>query len=64
MTLHTKYEVFRPCGLRQDCYVFPILAYVLWWNHFWPQGHNLNKFGRGLLSDATYQIIKATCVVV
>ena len=21
--------------------------------HFWPQRHNLNKLGRGLLSDAT-----------
>ena len=21
--------------------------------HFWPQGHNLNKRGRGLLGDAT-----------
>ena len=24
--------------------------------HFWPQGHNLNKPGRGPLGDATYQI--------
>ena len=24
--------------------------------HFWPKGHNLNKLGRGLLGDATYQI--------
>ena len=23
---------------------------------FWPQGHDLNKLGRGLLDDATYQI--------
>ena len=26
--------------------------------HFWPHGHNLNKLGRGLLGDATYQISK------
>ena len=26
------------------------------WAHFWPQGHNLNKLGRGPLGDATYQI--------
>ena len=26
------------------------------WGQFWPQGHNLNKLGRGLLGDATYQI--------
>ena len=24
--------------------------------HFWPQGHNLNKFGIGPLGDATLQI--------
>ena len=24
--------------------------------HFWPQGHNLNKLGKGLLGDATFQI--------
>ena len=23
--------------------------------HFWPGGHNLNKLGKGLLGDATYQ---------
>ena len=26
--------------------------------HFWPQGDNLNKFGKGPLGDATYQISK------
>ena len=26
--------------------------------NFWPQGHNLNKLGRGLLGHATYQISK------
>jgi len=25
---------------------------------FWPQGHNLNSFGRGPLDDAIYQIWK------
>jgi len=25
---------------------------------FWPQGHNLNNFGRGRLNDAIYQIWK------
>ena len=24
--------------------------------NFWPQGHNVNKLGRGPLLDATYQI--------
>ena len=40
--------------------VFPIRAYVNkvipWQGHFWPQGHNLNKLGRGPLGDATYKI--------
>ena len=26
--------------------------------HFWSQGYNLNKLGRGPLSDATYQILR------
>ena len=26
--------------------------------HFWPQGHNLNKVGKGLLDDASYQIFR------
>ena len=26
--------------------------------HFWPQGYNLNKLGRGPLGDATYQILR------
>ena len=30
----------------------------LWRGHFWPQGHTLNKLGKGLLCDATYQISK------
>ena len=34
------------------------------WGHFLPQGHNLNKLGRGPLGDATYQIsIKALCLM-
>jgi len=27
-------------------------------DQFWPQGHNLNNFGRGPLGDALYQIWK------
>ena len=38
----------------------PILLYVKHvtpgLGHFWPPGYNLNKLGRGLLGDATYQI--------
>ena len=59
---HTKYQSSRPCGFRQEDFfhVFPISAYI---KHvypgrvnIWPQGHNLNKIGRGPLVDATYQI--------
>ena len=28
------------------------------WYNFWATGDNLNKIGRGLLGDATYQISK------
>ena len=28
--------------------------------HFWPQGYNLNKLGRGALDKATYQISEAS----
>ena len=31
--------------------------------HFWPQGHNLNKLGRGPLGDATYHISSLTLMV-
>ena len=27
-----------------------------WEGHFWPQGNNLNKLGRGSLDDTSYQI--------
>ena len=62
MMLHTKYQGSKPYGFRQEdfFYVFLIQAYA---KHvtpgagqFWPQGYNLNKLGRGLLGDATYQI--------
>ena len=68
MMLLTKYQGFRPYGFRQkDFYnVFPIYAYVNnvnpGWGHFWPQGNNLNKLGRGQLSDATYQLSKLSVV--
>ena len=32
--------------------------------HFWPQGHNLNKYGRGLLGDAVITNIKALGLLV
>ena len=62
MMLHTKYHGSRPCGFRHEVFfhIFPIKAYVKYLTHgagpFWPKGYNLNKLGRGLLGDATYQI--------
>ena len=60
--LHTKYQGSWPCGFRQeDFFMFlPLLAYVKHVTpgpgHFRPQGHNLNKLGRGPLGSVTYQI--------
>ena len=62
MMLHTKYQGFRPYGLRQkDFSMFfpkslckicdPRGGAILG-----PKGHNLNKIGRGPQGDATYQI--------
>ena len=62
MMLHIKYQGSRPCGFRQeDFFMFlPLKAYVKHVTpgrgHFWPQCYNLNKLGRGLLDDTTYQI--------
>ena len=35
-----------------------IIDLPLWRGHCWPKGYNLNKLGRDLLGDATYQIPK------
>ena len=43
-----------------DKKIFSIFSYIslckicdpLGWGNFWPQGHNLNKLGRGPLDDA------------
>ena len=34
----------------------PRIEPVKWQAHFWPQGHNLKKLGKGPLGEATYQI--------
>ena len=53
--LHTEYQGSKPCGFRQDLFMFlPMKAYVR--AHFGPQGHYLNTLGRGPLYDATDQI--------
>ena len=65
MMLHTKYQCSMPCGSGQEdlFHVFPIKAYVKHltpgWGGFWPQGYNLNKLGRGILS-----VIKALGLLV
>ena len=56
--LHTKYQDYSPCCFRQE--IFSLYAYIKYEPRgrpiFWPQGHNLNKNGRGPLGDTTYQI--------
>ena len=59
MMLHTKYQGPRPYGFRQeDFFMFslnkPLNMQPAGPGHFWPEGHNLNKFGRSPLGDATY----------
>ena len=59
-----KFDCIKALGLvvsdKKIFSHFRIKAYVKhvtpWGGHFWPQGYNLNKLGRGLLGDATYQI--------
>ena len=52
MMLHTKYQGSMPCGFRQDFFTLSLNKPILnmlppGWGHFRPQGHNLNKLGRG-----------------
>ena len=59
MMPHTKGS--RSCAFRkEDFFMSSLYAYVKHVTpgrtHFWPKGHNLNKLGRGLPDDATYQM--------
>ena len=71
MMLHTKYQGSRPCGVRQeDFFRFTYISLYKTYDpgagpfltpgraHFWPQGHHLNKVGKGLLDDASYQVLR------
>ena len=58
-----KYQYSRPYDFRQEDFFmfFTIKANVKnvtppGRGHFLPQGHKMNKLGRGPPSDATYQI--------
>ena len=42
-----------PSGFRENN-LYKTVKYER--DHFWPEGHKLNKLGRGLLDDDTYQI--------
>ena len=61
--LHAKYQDSRQYDFRQED-SFHIFHYISLCKTcdpgggtiFGPFGHNLNKLGRGLLADATYQI--------
>jgi len=60
-------KIFENCILK-TYFVTPWLTYATNQNHlagrqpgtiqFWPQGNDLNNFGRGPLDDAIYQIWK------
>ena len=62
----TKYQGSKPYSFRQeDFFTFlPIKAYVKpvtpGRGHFWPQGYNLDKLGRGILDGTTYQIARVS----
>ena len=53
MMLNTKYQNSRLGGYRQITYNKLMRNYVTPDRPFWPNVHNLNKLGRGLLDDAT-----------
>ena len=62
MRLHAKYQGSTLCGFKREDF-FHVSPYkslckhvTSGRDHFWPPGYNLNKLGRGLLGDATYQI--------
>ena len=58
MMLYTKYQSSRPCGFREDFFTFCLKQVTPGGGQFWPQGDNLNKYDRGQLGDAKYQISK------
>ena len=39
-----------------SCFLITCVKHVTPGAHFWPQGHNLNKLGKGALDNAIYQI--------
>ena len=57
--LHTKFQAPKPSGSEEEDFE----AYFIFepktlppQGHFGPQGHHLDKLGRGPLGNATYQI--------
>ena len=46
-----NFEIFIPCSYVQNCD-------PLGWGKFWAKGHHMNKLGKGVLGNATYQISK------
>ena len=72
--LYTKNKSSRPSSFREDefwNFLSLFLCSNMWHpppppppppppgpGQFWPQGHHMNKLGRCLLEDATYQISK------
>ena len=61
---HTKYQMSTPPSFREKKFwrwASLFLCSNLWppeRSQFWPQGHHMNRLGRGPQGDATYQISK------
>jgi len=68
-TIPVEFGQINISGSREDVvWTFPYIIQCKLWplgqGQFWPQGHNLNNFGRGPLDDAIYQILKPLGLVV
>ena len=59
--LYTTFQAPEPCSSgEEDIYVYFIFEHKIPQpqGHFGPQGHHLNKLGRGSLGNATNQILR------
>ena len=68
--IHTKYQCSMPCGFRQEYFShYPYISLCKTCDPgggtiFGPNGHNLDRLGKGPLDDATNPNIKALGLVV
>ena len=63
-TISVEFGQVTISGSREDVvWTFPFIIQWKIVKQFWPQGYNLNNFGRGPLDDAKYQIWKLWALV-